>query len=368
MKIKYPDYQNCTANLACSILKEFGAKYENPTLALCDQLLSEHTYQNIVVLLLDGMGQSIIERHLDEDGFFRSHLTGTYSTVFPPTTVAATTSIDNGLYPSQHGWLGWDCYFKEIDKNVTVFLNKETGTGKSCGTESVAWKYRPYTSVQKKIEEAGTAAFKASPYEPPFPKTFEEVCERVRMLCAQKGRKYIYAYCAEPDYTMHLDGCSSEKAGKVLRKLEVQIEELCGQLHDTLVLIIADHGHIDSKGTCPEEHPELAECLVRLPSIEPRALNLFVKEEKKELFKERFHKAFGDKFLLLTQEDVLEKQLFGIGTPHEHFQEMLGDYLAAAVDDLSFYGDLEEKNHFIGVHAGLTEEEMTIPLIAIKKW
>ena len=46
---------------------------------------------------------------------------------------------------------------------------------------------------------------------------------------------------------------------------------------------------------------------------------------------------------------------------------MLGDYLAIAVDDLSIYSTKEEAAHFVGVHAGLTEDEMIIPLIVIEK-
>ena len=102
-----PDYDNCLVNLANSILKEFGAKTSAKTLPMADQYLKKD-YQNVVVLLLDAMGISILEKHLKEDGFFRSHLAGEYDSVYPPTTVAATTSILSGLYPNEHGWLGWD--------------------------------------------------------------------------------------------------------------------------------------------------------------------------------------------------------------------------------------------------------------------
>ena len=117
MEILYPDYDNCIANLACSMMKHFGVEPPNPTLPLVDGLLDKR-YKNVVVLLLDGMGNNIIEANLAPDGFFRSHLAGTYSSVFPPTTVAATTAMDSGLFPVQSAWLGWTGYFPEIDRNV----------------------------------------------------------------------------------------------------------------------------------------------------------------------------------------------------------------------------------------------------------
>ena len=119
-----PDYEHCLVNLANSILRKFGAKTTAATLPLADQYLDKD-YKNVVVLLLDAMGISILEKHLAEDGFFRSHLAVAYDSVYPPTTVAATTSILSGLYPNEHGWLGWDMYYPQLDKNVTVFTNQE---------------------------------------------------------------------------------------------------------------------------------------------------------------------------------------------------------------------------------------------------
>jgi len=45
---------------------------------------------------------------------------------------------------------------------------------------------------------------------------------------------------------------------------------------------------------------------------------------------------------------------------------MLGNYLAIATDDLSIYNTREEADSFIGVHAGITADEMDIPLIIIE--
>lgn len=144
MRRQIPDYDNCIANLANSVLKKSGIDEGRRTLHLLDSYL-EKDYENIVVILLDGMGKSIIDRNLKKDGFFQTHLAGTYSSVFPPTTVAATTSVMSRLNPCEHGWLGWDCYYPQIDKNVTVFLNKEMGTDNPAADCNVAWKSSVYT-------------------------------------------------------------------------------------------------------------------------------------------------------------------------------------------------------------------------------
>lgn len=367
MKICYPDYNNCITNLAVSILKEFGATdEEKASLQMADHLL-RHPYKNVVILLLDGMGKCIMDGNLSEDGFFMKHLIGTYSSVFPPTTVAATTSIDCGKNPIEHCWLGWDCYYKEIDKNVTVFLNTESGTDKAAADFPVARTYCPYEGVVTQIKAVGGQAYYATPFVEPYPKDFSGICARIKELCRLDGKKYIYAYWNEPDFTMHQKGCYHADTKKVLHELEEAVQLLCGELEDTLIIVTADHGHMDSKCVALEDYPRIVDCLVRMPSIEPRALNFFVKEGVEARFEELFQKEFGAKYRLLTKAEVREQQLFGTGEEHPQFENMLGDYLAIAIGDLTIFNTREEKEAFIGVHAGMTEDEMRIPFIAIER-
>jgi DNA-binding transcriptional regulator YhcF (GntR family) len=121
---------------------------------------------------------------------------------------------------------------------------------------------------------------------------------------------------------------------------------------------------IDTDYVMWKDYPKLADCLVRLPSLEPRVLNFFVKEGKHAFFEAEFNKEFGDKFLLMPMEEAIEKKLFGTGTPHEHFRAMLGDYLAIAISDLSIYY-IEER--WVSMHGSVTEDEMLIPLIVLNK-
>lgn len=364
MNIKYPDYTNCITNLACSILKEFGLLDGKDSLKMCDERL-KNSYKNIVIILLDGMGMSIMDGNLDQNGFFHHHLVDVYTSVFPPTTVSATTSLDSGENPCEHSWLGWDCYYKEIDKNVTVFFNTESGTDKQAADFHVADTFCPYDSLVKRINITQSHAYYATPFEEPYPASFSEICNRIQELCMTDEKKYIYSYWNEPDSTMHKMGCYSKETKEVLENLEKQIQKLCSKLENTLVIVTADHGLIDSKGVAIEEFPKIMECLVRMPSIEPRALNMYIKKGMERQFTTEFQKEFGEKFLLLSKEEIKVSDLFGIGNEHDKFDEMLGDYIAIAVDDLSIYNSKEERDFFVGVHAGMTVDEMTIPFIAI---
>ena len=359
MKLVMPDYNNSIANLPNSVLKYFGLQTVGDTLPLLDKYLCRE-YKNVVVLLLDGMGASILERHLAEDGAFRSHLAGTYKSVFLSTTVAATTSAISGLQPCEHCWLGWECYYPQIDKNVTVFANTVQGTKDPAATFHVAHTLTPYESVDEKINKAGGMAYRVAPFFPPYPDRIEWGCEEVKRLCDEPGKKYIYSYWNHPDGLLHRHGCSSETVREALINIEQTVEQLAKSLEDTLLVVTADHGHADTEYAVLQDYPKICDCLVRLPSLEPRVLNFFVKEGRKEEFKEEFNKEFKDKFDLITPEEAIERKLFGTGKHNVLFRPMLGDYLAIATGDLSIYFNAER---WLSMHGSLTEDEMTIPLI-----
>lgn len=362
-KLVWPDYTNCTANLPNSILKYFGAKTVGDTLPLLDKYLGKE-YKNVVVFLLDGMGKTIIERHLSKNGEFRTHLAGIYSSTFLSTTVASTTSIISGLQPCEHSWLGWDCYYPQIDKNVTVFSNTIQGSEEQAADFNVAGTFTPFTSVFNRLEEAGIETHWLAKFREPYPETIEEMCEQVKDFCKKPGRKYIYAYNNQPDGLLHRYGTDSEIATEALKDMEKAIKSLSEELEDTLIIVTADHGHLNTDYAVIQDYPKICECLVRFPSLEPRVLNFFVKEGMKETFEKEFNKEFGDRFLLMPMEEAIERNLFGTGKHHENFRGMLGDYLAIGTGDLSIYfAEGEMYPRWVAMHGSVTEDEMLIPLI-----
>ncbi len=359
-----PDYQNSIVNLPNSILQWMALPHRHSTLSLMDQALKQG-YESVVVLLLDGLGTRVIRDNLDQNGFLATHLVDSFSSVFPPTTVAATTSCITGLQPVEHCWLGWDCYYPQLRQTVTVFRNTLSNTDIPAADFPVAQTFCPYRSVVDMIRSCGGQAYNVTPFQPPFPENFSQIAAYIRQLTERSGKKYIYAYWTEPDSTMHRTGCRSAETKTVLRELERQVEALAQQLHNTLLIVTADHGHIDATGFALEDLPVLADCMLRPPSIEPRAVSFHIKPGREAEFSQQFLHLFSEKFLLLSKAEVKASGLFGSGQEHPCFDAMLGDFLAVATGDQAFYHTREQAEHFIGVHAGLTEDEMMIPFIAI---
>lgn len=360
----YADYDHCLVNLACSVLKEFGAVSTHPTLPQMDQMLHE-PHRNIVILLLDGMGIDAVQHHLDPGGFFCRHLHGSYSSVFPPTTTAATTSLMSGLTPYEHGWLGWKQYFSEIDRIVIPFKNTDFYTGENAADYQVASRYMPYKSIFDQINEAGVGkAYYVSMFGTTHIDTFDQLTHTVINLCATNEKKFVYSYWHQPDTLMHQNGCYDASITQELHHLENDVEKMAGNLSDTLLVVTADHGHKNITYYTLTDYPEIFKMLKRPTSIESRASVFYVLDEYMNEFPMIFKKTFGNDFILFSKEDIKREKLFGNGAPHAKFEEFIGDYLAVSISDKGIvYSNSVIK--FKSDHAGMTEQEMMIPFIAV---
>ncbi len=363
--IYWPNYQACPVNLANSILKYFDCTPFHAGLADVDEMLRQNPVRNVVLYLCDGLGSALLREHLEPSNFLRCHWIRDYSSVFPPTTTAATTSILTGKEPCEHGWLGWNLYFERENQIVTMFLNLLKDTNQPAAEYSVAETTFPIRVLSEWIEEndsaKGTLLF---PFRYTVYEGMEDLHQKIRGLLDQKEKNFIYAYDTEPDGILHRNGCHSPKVRAQIRQIDAQLENLASQLHDTLLIVTADHGHCDVEPVFLSDYPELAELLQRDLSIEPRAVSFAVKDGCHQQFEQRFQQVLGKDFLLLSKEEVKQKKLFGTGSLNPHFDASVGDYLAVAVSNkmiLSNHDCLVLKSN----HAGFTSAEMQIPLIMV---
>lgn len=364
--LKYPDYQKSILNFINSIEKHFDIQYSHQTLEAVDSIL-EKNYRNVVVMVFDAMGSKNLKDALSEDSFLRGHMLAEITSVFPPTTTAATTTLESGLAPSEHSWLGWSLHFPEVNDNVNIFINTNDNN-EMVADYHIANRFIPYKNIIDKINGHNDVRAESISLFGTYPvNSFEEMIESVEKLCNEAGRHYLYTYCNEPDYSMHEKGVKSDEAIGWMKRINAEVQKLANGLLDTVLFIIADHGHIDGRNEFIGDYPDIVDTLKWLPSLEPRALAFHVKEGKKEEFYNAFMKHFKNDFMLLSKQEVLEQQLFGNGEVHPRFEDFLGDYLAIGIGDVSIFNSREQADFFVGVHAGMTEDEMMIPLIIIEK-
>lgn len=362
-----PNYNNSIMSISNSILKYYGAEPHHTTMLVVDELLSKD-YTNVVLLVMDGMGVNVLERNLPENAFLRKHFRTEISSVYPCTTTAATVSILTGRTPAEHGWVGWSCYFKEVDKCIDLFTNNESGTKTSASDEYQSYKYLPYDNILNVISNQ-VKSYEVSPFSEYFANTMEGICGNLKNLCGNDEKKFIYAYHYQPDQDMHDFGISHDCIKQMIIDYNNQLEALINSLSDTLFLITADHGMADITRKFVEDYPTINDALIRHICVESRCCSLYVKEEYKADFPEIFTNTFGDKFKLFTHNEFLQSDLLGDGIPHPKTTDFIGDYIAVAVSDIAlWYKKIKgEYDDYKGAHAGLTKEELAVPLIVVEK-
>ena len=365
--ISLPNYDNCITNLACSIQKYFNLKPKHKTLPTLDKVLEETKPKNVLVLLFDGMGTNLLKRKLGEENFLMQHLVGELTSVCPSTTTAATTSMTSGLNPVEHGWLGWNLYIKPVDQVITMFRNQIKDTEEIAADYDVSKKYYPYKTIVQQINEAGEYTAKDFfPFgEDPYTDN-DDLTKKIVDECAKGGKRYLYAYFVNPDYMMHELGTEAKEVNEYFKEIGNIVKGIADQLEDTLIIVTADHGHLECEYILLTDYPDFFNTLGRTTWIEGRCCAFKIKEGKEKEFENLFEKYFDKDFILKTKEEVIEEKLFGDGEENKLFRDSLGDYIALAITNRVFRYD-ERTNVHKSMHAGFTEDEMNIPLILISR-
>jgi predicted AlkP superfamily pyrophosphatase or phosphodiesterase len=360
---------NSILGIPHSILHHFGAAAHHATLGIVDAALARN-YKNVVLLIFDGMGSESLARNVP-DGFLQKNKAADISSVYPCSTTSALTTLESGLSPAEHGWVGWTCYFSEIDACVNLLSGKQNGTGAPAADYDIVRKKLSFTTVQDQIRRINPAieCCTVSPFAEYKADTCEKVCAQITALCKKPGRRYIYAYHFQPDYDMHEFGCYDVRVRDRMRSFDKQIEQLAAQLSDTLLIITADHGLKDIKMIAIEDYPEIYECLSKPLSREVRSLSFFVKDAYKDDFPRRFQEHFGDDFAFMTGKETLERQIFGEGKVHPRARDFVGDYVALATGNRGIWyrNDKGQNRTLAAAHGGWSAEEMTVPLVLIEE-
>ena len=162
--ITLPNYDKCILSTISSILKYYKVDNGHTTLNSLDKLLDKK-YKNVVLLILDGMGEHILNT-LDKDGYFKSNQIDMVTSVYPSTTTAAMTTYYSGKSPLETGWIAWSQYFKEYGRSMDVLKHKESYTGESIkpAFNDVYETVINYKSVFDMIEENGVKAYEVMPH------------------------------------------------------------------------------------------------------------------------------------------------------------------------------------------------------------
>ncbi len=359
-----PNYTKSIVNIPATFLRHYNLATEHPSLPVIERLLG--SYKHTVLIVLDGFGMNLLE-HLEDDAFLKQYLVDTLDSTFPSTTVAATTALLSGLTPYESGHVGWQQYLEDVDTHYAVFLDEDFYHSKKVVDPSLKSRFtykRALDRIQSVHPEVATHYFFPKPIDKDGYDTLSDGLKRYMKYQSVRHKSLAYVYSTEPDKTEHFYGVEAEETKRLVRALNQTITDFVKALNDdTLVLITADHGLVDVTPVPVFRHKNFTELLRANPAIEPRACAFFVKPGKEDLFERRFNEYYGDDFTLYKSDMIIKMGLLGYGQKHPLIDLVLGDYMAVAKGDKYFGLTFDESDAFKAHHAGLSDEEMEVPLI-----
>ncbi len=347
-----------------SIIDGFKSNYNSNSISSIDKNIFDKHYKNTLILILDGLGKNILDEFTVRypNNFLSKNVYKYACAIYPSTTACATTSIKSGLVPFETSWTGWSNYFREVDKEVVLFTGADYYTDELSGIK--ANDVIPYKPYYDKLDVKGDFVepdFTNKEYK--FSDTLYRALDKLN-----HGVQTLYIYDTEPDGLLHKLGTKNDQIYSLLNSYSKQIESFYNKLpKDTLLIISADHGHIDNINIKFYLDKYLYSLLKRRPTNDSRCLTFKVKDEFKSTFEKYFKSLYSNIYDLYTKDEFIRLGFVGHSlNKGERLDDFLADFIAVAKTNYTLCLKEKALNH-VSNHAGITEEEMVIPLIVLKK-
>ena len=380
--IAKPDYAGKSiVNLCSSILSACGVSSPyNPLES--DTLDSLPEYDNIVLLIIDGLGYDYLQRKGPTTLLAKSIKTSMTS-VFPPSTGSAITSYFTGVAPQQHTFTGWFVYLNEfglvsrilpftncIDWNV-LGSSLDVVIGASPLFHKI--KYEHHVILGENIVDSVYSRFMSGAAHRDGYNNLDNFFDLIdNAINFSEKKKYIHAYWPEFDEISHMLGSGSDEALQHLHQFDEKLSRFVEQIEDTntKLIVTSDHGFND----VPQEHlihisdhPELSECLILPICGDTRTGFCYVRPKMIDHFERYVSKQLENTCELKSSESLVDDGWFGLFEPHPKLASRVGDYTLLMNDGYAILNHFSgfQPPHLLGHHGGITEAEMLIPLITL---
>lgn len=333
----------------------------------------------LVLFVIDGLGDDFLRAHAALAPHLWAERVAALSSVFPSTTATAITTLMTAEPASVHGLLGWFVRDDASDAVVAPLPMRHRGgplvddeglVGRMLRTPPMLGRVQREVRVvtldylaQGAYSEHHGAGAPVHAYA-----ELNEMPARVAEAAqAAAGPLLIYAYTPLLDSTAHDFGIDSDESRQVLAQIDACYAEMRRRVPQACVLATADHGFIDAPAErCIDlmQHPQLYAMLDGPLTGERRVAYCHVKPAFSASFGMHFARELGHAFHALRAEDALVAGLFG---PLEQARELpaAGDWVLIAREDWTLIDRVpgEKGRQMIGVHGGLSHQEMRVPLV-----
>lgn len=376
-----PDYDNGGLH---GLVRAFAAYLDRQPGAQPLPDLPASSGRSVVFLLIDGLGDAFLQR-FGAGSVLAAHRKGRITSVFPSTTSAAVTATMTGLSPAQHGLTGWFIRDKRFGGIVAPLPLYRRGAD-SLAALRLTQRLFPYRSLfQRRVRPS----LVVSPREIAWSRFSKRHCRGARIVgygrglqglveavvkgageMRQAGGGYIHAYYPLFDTLSHEFGSTSPQAMEEFRCVDTAFATLLERLRglDCEVVVTADHGFTDAadeRTVDMDEHPQLIAMLECPLWGERRAAFCAVRKGREVEFEAAAAEVFAGKAVVARSRDLVAAGLFGPGALNARLAERTGTHTLLMEPGWTVVDSVpgEHRHNMIGVHGGLSPDEMWIPLI-----
>ncbi len=376
-----PDYAGGSiVNLMASLASSLGGETGQPHLrALPPGALDPR--RHLVLLVIDGLGDTFLARH--GGGVLRRERIGRMTSVFPSTTASAVTTFLTGDPPARHGVTGWFMYARELGTVISPLLSRPRFGGEQLGRSGVnlmrlygarpfADRLRAETHMVMPVNIARSefnTVFAGSTSVHPYTGMNELLATVVALVRGAHPRRYVYAYWPRLDELAHRHGVEATETVAHLNEIEDQIGRLLRDLRGCPVTLVitADHGFVNADPAQAielEAHPQLKQRLAVPLCGERRAAFCYLRAPAGG-FAQVLEAAADDLIRPVSRQHVLEQGYLGPGPVHPELSSRIGDWCLLTRQRATILDRVpgERPHPMIGVHGGLSPQEMYVPLI-----
>ena len=85
--IVMPNYDHCVLGTITSILKYYNVETKHKSSEKLDEILNEKKYKNVIFLILDGLGEHILNP-ISPDGYLKKHQIDLVTSVYPSSEIS----------------------------------------------------------------------------------------------------------------------------------------------------------------------------------------------------------------------------------------------------------------------------------------
>lgn len=381
-----PDYHGGSIlNLMHSIIQARGGHSVTPPLTALPLDTLVHA-RHLILLVIDGLGANWLAQHAP-NGILHRAQCASLTSVFPSTTASAITTYLTGEAPLQHGITGWFTYLRELGCVMTVLTGKPRYGGltyRQAGIDprklfghtpifdrlaSPSVMISPQQIARSDFNLAHAGRAEVIAYDglaDLFHQTLQVVRRPQRL---RRVPQFLYLYWPALDSIGHAQGINSPAAVAHLAQIEREIASFLTAAAgtDTLLLVCADHGQLDTTPAAQIDlaaHPELAECLLLPLCGEPRAAFCYVRPARARTFEQYCQQVLTEQVEMIPSQQLVEEGWFGFGTPHPQIFDRIGDYCLLPRGQRVIRDRLPSEKSYvqIGVHGGLSAAELMVPL------